>query len=119
MGFLDRAKKAAESVSAQTSKVGIGASAGQIDLANRAQQLMKAGVDTPATIDAMEATGNRDTPGGAEHVTQLTVRPAGGTPYSATIDQYVYPAMPFAVGDAVVVKVLPEDPQTLIIFDRG
>lgn len=52
-----------ESVQAQTSKVGVGASAGQMGLANRAQKLTKVGVDTPAHIDAMTATGNTDTPG--------------------------------------------------------
>ena len=48
MGFMDKMKGAAESVQAQTSKVGVGASAGQMDLANRAKQLMNEGVDTPA-----------------------------------------------------------------------
>ena len=35
MGFMDRLKGAAESAQAATSKVGVGASAGQMDLANR------------------------------------------------------------------------------------
>lgn len=61
---MDRTKGAAESVQAATSKVGVGASAGQMGLANRAQKLTKVGIDTPATIDAMTATGNTDTPGG-------------------------------------------------------
>jgi hypothetical protein len=51
MGFMDKLKGAAESVQAQTSKVGVGASAGQMDLANRAKKLMNEGVDTPGTID--------------------------------------------------------------------
>jgi hypothetical protein len=36
VGFMDRMKQAAEGVSAQTSKVGVGANRGQMDLANRA-----------------------------------------------------------------------------------
>ena len=36
-----------------------------------------------------------------------------------TINQYVYPAMPFATGDAVSVKVDPEDPTVVMIFGRG
>jgi hypothetical protein len=119
MGFLDRAKKAAESVQAQTSKVGIGASADQMALANKAQHLMKSGVDTPASITSMEPTGKTDTPGGAENVIGLTVSPAGGAPYEVTINQYIYPAAPFAVGDAVSVKVDPADPQVVMIFDRA
>jgi hypothetical protein len=91
MGFLDRAKKAAESAQAMTSKVGIGATADQMALANRAQKLMKTGVDTPAHIDSMTPTGNTDTPGGSEHVIGLTVSPAGGTPYAVSMDQYIYP----------------------------
>ena len=40
MGFMDKVKQAAESAQAQTSKIGVGASGDQIDLANRAQKLM-------------------------------------------------------------------------------
>src|SRR3954452_21596379 len=103
MGFLDRAKQAAESVSAQTSKFGVGADAGQMELANRAQKLMKEGVDTPAHIDSMSSTGKTDTPGGTEHTIALTISPAGGAPYQATINQYVYPSFPFAAGEDVSV----------------
>ncbi len=42
MGFMDRVKHAAESAQAATSKVGVGASAGQMDLANRAQTVRPA-----------------------------------------------------------------------------
>lgn len=116
MGFMDKMKKAAESAQAQTSKVGIGASAGQMDLANRAQKLMSSGVDTPAHIDSMELTGNTDTPGGTEHLITLTVQPAGGEPYQVTINQYIYPAAPFSTGQDVTVKVDPDDPHSLMIF---
>jgi hypothetical protein len=119
MGFLDKLKNAAEGVQAQTSKVGIGASAGQMELANRAQKLIKEGVDTPAHIDAMEPTGKTDTPGGAEHLITLTVSPGGGETYVTTINQYVYPSAPFVVGDAVTVKVDPADRDVAMIFDRG
>jgi len=119
MGFLDRAKKAAESAQAATSRFGVGADAGQMDLANRAQKLMKSGVDTPAQIDAMTPTGKTDTPGGAEHVIELTISPAGGAPYQATINQYIYPAAPFAAGDSVIVKVDPDDANVAMIFDKG
>jgi hypothetical protein len=119
MGFLDRVKSAAEGVQAQTSKVGIGASAEQMALANKAQHLMKEGVDTPAQIDSMTPTGNTDTPGGSEHTIMLTVSPAGGEAYPVTITQYVYPAFPFAAGDAVSVKVDPADRNVVMIFAKG
>ena len=119
MGFMDRMKKAAEGAQAATSHVGVGASRGQMDLANRAQQLMKEGVDTPARIDSMTPTGKTDKPGGAENIIELTVSPAGGQPYQVTTNQYIYPQAPFAPGENVIVKVLPSDPQTLMIFDRA
>jgi hypothetical protein len=119
MGFMDKMKKAAESAQAQTSKIGVGANAGQMDLANRAQRLMNEGVDTPAHIDSMESTGNTDTPGGTEHVITLTVQPAGGAAYQATMNQYIYPSAPFAAGDDVTVKVDPADPNVLMIFGKA
>jgi hypothetical protein len=119
MGFMDRLKGAAESVQAQTSKVGVGASADQMSLANKAKKLMDSGVDTPAHIDSMEPTGKTDTPGGAENVINATVKPAGGEAYEVTFNQYIYPATPFAAGDDVTVKVDPDDPNTVMIWGKA
>jgi hypothetical protein len=119
MGFMDRVKKAAEGAQAVTSKVGVGATSGQMDLANRAKALMNEGVDTPAHIDSMTATGNTDTPGGSEHMIELTVSPAAGAPYSVTTNQYIYPSAPFAAGEDVTVKVMPSDPNVLMIFGKA
>jgi hypothetical protein len=119
MGFMDRMKKAAEGAQAVTSKVGVGASADQMALANRAQKLMKEGVDTPAQIDSMTPTGNTDTPGGAENIITLTVRPAGAGEYQVTTNQYIYPSAPFAAGDSVTVKVDPGDADVVMIFGKG
>src|SRR6185295_2060089 len=104
MGFMDKLKGAAESAQAATSKVGVGASAGQMDLANRAKKLMNEGVDTPAHIDSMDSTGS------TEYMITLTITPAAGDAYQATINQYIYPSAPFAAGDDVTVKVDPADP---------
>jgi len=119
MGLMDRMKQAAESAQAATNKFGVGASAEQMALANRAKRLTSEGVDTPARIDAMEATGNTDTPGGTEYNITFTVSPAGGESYEATTNQYIYPSNPFAEGDAVTVKVAPGEPDVLMIFGRG
>jgi hypothetical protein len=116
---MDKLKGAAESVSEQTSKVGVGANRGQMDLANRAQKLMKEGVDTPARIDSMSSTGNTDKPGGTEHVISATASPAGGAPYSVTFNQYIYPSAPFNEGDDVTLKVDPADPNTVMIFGKA
>ncbi len=118
MGFMDKMKKAAEGVQAQTSKVGIGADADQMALANRAQKLMKVGVDTPAHIDAMTPTGKTDTPGGSENVIELTVSPAGGAPYAVTMNQYIYPSAPFSAGEDVTVKVDPDDPNAVMLWGK-
>ena len=119
MGFMDRLKGAAESVQAQTSKVGVGASAGQMDLANRAKKLMNEGVDTPAHIDSMTSTGNTDTPGGTEYDITVTVSPAGGEPYHVTFNQYIYPTAPFIEGEDVTLKVDPSDPDVVMIFGKA
>ncbi|HEX6116426.1 MAG TPA: hypothetical protein VFY99_04950 [Solirubrobacterales bacterium] len=118
MGFMDRMKSAAESAQAATSKVGVGASADQMALANRAKKLMDSGVDTPARIDSMSPTGNTDTPGGAENVITATVEPAGGAPYQVTFNQYIYPSAPFSEGEAVTLKVDPDDPNSVMIFGK-
>ncbi len=119
MGLLDRVKGAAESAQAATSRFGVGASAGQMALANRAQKLMKVGVDTPAHIDSMAATGNTDTPGGTEYDITLTVSPGAGDPYRITTNQYVYPKNPFHEGENVTVKVDPDDRNVAMIFGHA
>ena len=116
MGFMDKLKGAAESAQAATSKVGVGASRGQMDLANKAKRLVDMGVDTPAHIDSMSATGNTDAPGGTEYIITLTVNPASGEPYQATTNQYIYPSNPFSEGQDVTVKVDPEDSTSVMIF---
>ena len=80
MGFMDKMKKAAESAQAATSKVGVGASADQMALANKAKRLTDVGVEAPAHIDSMTSTGKTDAPGGTEHVIALTVKPASAEP---------------------------------------
>jgi hypothetical protein len=119
MGLKDRLKGFSESVSATTSKVGVGADRGQIDLANQAQKLMKEGVDTPAQVDSVVPTGKSTPAGYTEQTVTLTVRPAGGDPYQATATQYMNAAEPYREGDAVTVKVDPSDPSSVMIFGRG
>ena len=91
----------------------------KMDLANRAQKLTKVGVDTPAHIDSMTATGNTDTPGGTEYNIALTISPAGGTPYQTTINQYIYPSNPFTEGENVKVKVDPDDTNVAMLFGHA
>lgn len=119
MGFMNRIKGAAESAQAVTSKFGVGASAGQMALANRAQKLVKVGVDTPAHINSMTPTGKTDTPGGTEYDIVLTITPRDGQPYEATMNQYIYPSNPFREGEDVTVKIDPDDRNVAMIFGHG
>jgi hypothetical protein len=119
MGFMDRFKGAAESVQAATAGMGIGASAEQIELANRAQKLNSSGIDTPAHIDSMTATGNTDAPGGTEYSITLTVSPSGGEAYQVRTNQYIYPSNPFNEGENVTVKVDPDDRNVLMIYGHA
>jgi hypothetical protein len=116
---MDRIKGAAESAQAATSKFGVGASGGQIALANRAKKLNQVGVETPAHIDSMTPTGNTDTPGGTEYDITFTVTPASGEAYQATTNQYIYPSNPFREGENVIVRVDPDDPGVLMIFGHA
>lgn len=118
MGFMDKMKKAAESAQAQTSKVGIGASGDQMALANRAKKLMDSGVEAPAHIDSMTATGKTDAPGGAENTITLTITPASGEAYSVTTNQYIYPSSPFSAGEDVTVRVDPDDANAVMIWGK-
>jgi hypothetical protein len=119
MGFMDRVKRTAESAQAATSKFGVGASAGQMALANRAKKLISDGVDTPAHIETMTSTGNTDKPGGTEYTITMTVKPAGGDPYQVSTNQYIYPSSPFSQGEDVTVKVDPGDSNVVMIFGKG
>jgi hypothetical protein len=49
MGFMDKVKQAAESAQAATSKVGVGASADQMALANKAKRLRTSASTPPRT----------------------------------------------------------------------
>jgi hypothetical protein len=116
---MDKLKGAAESVQAQTSKVGVGANADQMALANLGKKLMDSGVEQPAHIDSMESTGATDTPGGTEHIVKVTVSPAGGESYEATFNQYIYPNYaPFATGDDVVVRIDPDNSAAMMLWGK-
>jgi hypothetical protein len=66
----------------------------------------------------MTPTGKTDKPGGSEHIIDLTVSPAGGAPYQVQMNQYIYPAAPFAAGEDVIVRVLPSDPNTVMLWGK-
>jgi len=114
MGFMDKLKGAAEKASAA---MPVGASEGQIQQANRANELAKEGVETPALIDSMTETGNADATGSKEYEFSLTVSPNGGDgSYAATTRQYIHPSASFQAGQNVTVKVDPADSDEVILW---
>ena len=99
MGLMDKLRGAAESAQNMTSKVGVGADSGQMALANKAQKLMKVGVDTPATIDSMDAD-RQDRHARRRRERDRADGQAGRRrALHVTINQYVYPSNPMATGD--------------------
>ena len=115
MGFMDKMKGAAEKAQAA---MPVGASAGQMEQANLAQKLTKSGIESPAKIDSMTGTGNTDATNSVEHDIGVTISPAAGDPYQATIRQYVHPSLTdkYVVGAAVKVRVDPDDPSRAMLW---
>jgi hypothetical protein len=95
----------------------MGATDQQLGQGSRANRLATNGVEVSASIDSMAATGESDPTGSREYDFGLTVRPAGGPPYEATTRQYIHPAASFAEAMDVTVKVDPDDPGELILWD--
>ena len=115
MGFMDRMKDAAEKAQAA---MPVGSSGDQIAQANKANKLAQQGVETPAHIDSMSATGNTDATNSVEYDIKLTVRPEGGPAYEATTRQYVHPASAstFVEGADVTVRVDPDDATQVLLW---
>ena len=107
MGFMDKLKGAG------------GAMVPDMELMNRVNRLNQVGVDTPAVVNRMHATGRTDMGGGQEYQFEVEVRPEGGTPYTASFNQYMHvQSMSSWVseGAGVKVRVDPEDPQSMILW---
>ncbi len=94
----------------------IGPSAEQIALANLAQKLVQSGIETPAEITSMTATGKTDATGSSEYEIGLRVTPADGEAYDTTINQYLLPSAQFAAGGAVTVRVDPDNRMQALLW---
>ena len=88
----------------------------QLQQANRANKLAKAGVETPARIEDMTETGAADASGSKEFEFALTISPNGGSSYEAKTRQYIHPSTSFENGQNVTVKVDPEDAGEVILW---
>jgi hypothetical protein len=125
MGLFDKLKgaqgQAAEAMKGMSGSIGQMANPGAVAAErDKIMKINKVGVETPATIDAMSATGATQGLGDPEYEFQLTVNPVGGAPYQATLRQFVAKQVVdgYKLGPATV-KVDPDDPQSLLIWGVG
>jgi hypothetical protein len=108
MGFLDKLKGTAKQA---INPVG---QAGQRD---KIMRLNKVGVQTTATVNSMQEVGTQ-LGGGHQIDFDLTVHPEGGADYQVQVSQSLHDAtlQGVAQGEKILVKVDPEDPQSLLVW---
>jgi hypothetical protein len=108
MGFLDKLKGTAKQA---INPVG---QAGERDKITRINQ---AGVQTPATVNSMREVGTQ-LGGGHQIEFELTVHPEGGADYQVHVSQSLHDATlaGIAEGANIIVKVDPDDPQSLLVW---
>jgi len=128
MGFFDKIKDAQQQAQEAMANAGGGAGAAgmpgmggdmaaQIEYRDRVMKLNASGVEAPATIDAIRPTGATDVGGGQEIDFDITITPAGGTPYPATVRQHVLPAQleTLSPGQSVTARYDPENPTSAML----
>lgn len=109
MGFLDKVKGTAKQAMSP------GAQMGERD---KIQRINQSDVEARATVNSMRETGTQ-LGGGHQIDFELTVHPAGGgADYQVSTSQSMHDAtlQGIAEGGDVVVKVDPEDPQSLLVW---
>jgi hypothetical protein len=108
MGFLDKVKGTAKQA------VTPGAQMGERD---KIQRINESGVEARATVDSMRETGTQ-LGGGHQIEFELTVHPSAGEDYHVSTEQSLHDVTlkGIAEGGEVVVKVDPEDPQSLLVW---
>ena len=108
MGFMDKLKGTAKQA---MNPVGM---AGERD---KIMRISKAGVEATATVNSMRELGTQ-LGGGHQIEFDLTVRPDGGEPYQVETSQSLHDAtlQGIAEGGSVIVKVDPDDPQSLLVW---
>ena len=108
MGFLDKVKGTAK----QAMSPG-----GQMAERDKITRINEAGVEARATVNSMRETGTQ-LGGGHQIQFELTVHPASGEDYAVSMEQSMHDAtlQGISEGGDVVVKVDPEDPQSLMVW---
>jgi hypothetical protein len=108
MGFLDKIKGTAKQAANPK------ASMGERD---KIMKINQSGVDGTATVDSMKETGTQ-LGGGHQIAFELTVHPAGGADYKVATSQSLHDQtlQGIAQGGQVIVKIDPDDPQSLLVW---
>ncbi len=126
MGLFSKAKEMqaqaqeamAPSQGAQQERAGMGADMeGQVAYAQLMQKLATSGVEAPGVIHTIRPTGQTDMGGGQMTEFDVSIKPASGEPYPATISQSMLPAQMegLSEGQAITVKYDPDAPVMAII----
>jgi hypothetical protein len=109
MGFLDKVKGTAKQALNPV---------GQAGTRNKIMRINKVGVDATATVNSMKEVGTQ-LGGGHQIEFELTVHPAeGGADYEAKVSQALHAATMDGIveGGKIMVKVDPEDAQSLMVW---
>lgn len=108
MGFLDKLKGTAKQAVNPT---------GQAAERDKIMKINQSGVETRATVNAMQETGTQF--GGGHQIDfDLTVHPDGGADYDVHLSQSLHDVTLQGIeqGKDVIVKVDPDDPQSLLVW---
>ena len=111
MGFLDKIKGTAK----QAVNPG-----GQMKERDKIMRINESGVEEQATVDAMREVGTQ-LGGGRQIEFELTVHPAQGEDYRVSVSQSMHEQtlQGVAEGGQVLVKVDPDDPQSLLVWGQA
>jgi hypothetical protein len=83
----------------------------------RGQKLAASGVEAPAVINTI-TPGEEQMGGSVSTIVEVTIAPADGEPYKATITQSFLQAAlnDLSVGDAITVRYDPDDRASALIY---
>jgi hypothetical protein len=115
MGFMDKLKGMTDTAGAAMRMP----TQSDMAYAQRVQRLHQVGVEAPATLTAVEPTGQTDISGASEYRFDVAVTPPGGAPYNGSFTQYMLAGQMgawAAPGGAVRVKMDPSDPSALMMI---
>ncbi|MEO8091899.1 MAG: hypothetical protein ABI726_04220 [bacterium] len=116
----DAAAQAGDAAKAGGQAMKDGMSADTAATAGKMQKIAASGVEQPAILKSMTATGKTSIGGGIEHQLAVEVRPAGAEPYEASFTQELIQqsidGFQQKVGQEITVKVDPDDPQSMVAW---